>query len=65
MNAISPYQEAVSRFLAHYGIDIDQIDGRRQRDPVFNQIMFDEAAREYIKPRLRKAREKAHKPFLD
>jgi len=35
------------------------------REPLINKIIFDKAGREYIKGKLKQAREEAHKPFLD
>ncbi len=63
-NTSNPSEEAVARFLVGYGIIPHQIY-KNDRGFLINQIVFDKTETEYLKIKLKQAREEAHKPFLD
>jgi len=66
LNSTFPFEEAIARFLSHYGIEMAQVSFKYdQKVPLSDQIIFDEPGRAYIKQRLKEAREESHKPFLD
>lgn len=71
MTGVNPVPEAVERFLGHYGLDRKNFPNkpsiRAGKGLSHSQMMEmdDEATIKYVKNYLRKAREEAHKPFLD
>lgn len=66
LNVSIPFEEAVARFLSHYGINMSEVNLRlSQNVPLSDQIIMDEAGRKYVSEKIREAREQAHNPYLD
>jgi hypothetical protein len=59
--SVNPSIDAVEKFLLQYGVNLNELSV----DPKTNSYMADPVLMESLRNKIRKAREEAHKPYLD